>query len=62
MKGHIVAQEPNLKSFIRGSKSVVEVALTALLKLVSKETDGQTISLREEFDCALEDDGVHKSF
>ena len=61
LRGHILSCEPKLKSFIGCSKSIVEVALSALLKLVSKEADGKTVSLREQFDCALEADGVQKS-
>jgi hypothetical protein len=37
------------------------VALTAFFKLVSPESDGKTISLRDHFDQALEAAGEHKS-
>ena len=36
IRSKILAQEPNLKSFVGNSKSIVQVALIALLKLVSK--------------------------
>ena len=61
LRSAIVSKEQGLRSFLGCSKSVVEVALAALLKLVSRETDGKTISLREQFDCTLESEGIHKS-
>ena len=54
IRSKILAQEPN-------SKSIVQVALIVVLKLVSKESDGKTVSLTEQFDCILDEDGVHKS-
>ena len=41
---------------------MVETALEAFLKLVSKEGDGKTISLSNDFNLILEEAGVHKSF
>ena len=61
IRSKILAQEPNLKSFVGNSKSIVQVALIALLKLVSKESDGKTVSLTEQFDYILDEDGVLKS-
>ena len=61
LKDHILSQEPRLRSFTGGCKSFVEIALIALLNLVLKESDGKTVSLREQFDCALESNGLHKS-
>ena len=52
---------PRLRSFLRSSKSVVECALTAFLKLVSRDGSGKTTSLWEEFDILLEQEGLSKS-
>ena len=61
LKKLIISQEPSLKSFLGNAKCVTEVALVALLKLVSRDSDGKTVSLRDQFDLALECDGIHKS-
>ena len=58
----ILKREPLLKSFLRGSKSIVYCALVALLKLVSHEGDGKTTSLADQFDLILEDAGKNLSF
>jgi len=58
----IEKREPRLKSFIRKSKTVVKVAIQALLQLVAKGGDGKTTSLADEFDLVLEEDGVSKSY
>ena len=58
----IIQREAALKSFLRGNKCIVETSLIALLKLVSKEADGKSVSLADEFDMILEESGVHKSF
>ena len=58
----IIQREAALKSFLRGNKCIVETALIALLKLVSREADGKSVSLADEFDMILEESGVHKSF
>lgn len=62
LKELIIQREAALKSFLRQSKSVVEVALVALLKLVARDSDGLSVSLADEFDLILEEAGVHKSF
>ena len=41
---------------------MTETALSALLKLVSRESDGKSVSLRKEFDRILEESGMQKSF
>ena len=61
VRAQIVSREPSLKSFLGQSKCIAEAALTALLKLVAHEADGKTVSLRDEFDSALEAAGEHKS-
>ena len=53
----ILKREPLLKSFLRGSKSIVHCALIAFLKLVSHDGDGKTTSLADQFDLILEDAG-----
>ena len=58
----ISKREPALKSFIGQNRSVVETALTALLKLVSHGDDSKTTSLAQQLDIILEEAGVHKSF
>ena len=58
----LLKREPQLKSFLRSKKSVVEAALEALLKLVAHEGDGKTISLADLFTLKLEETGVHKTF
>lgn len=58
----ILKREPMLKSFLRNTKSVVQAAMEALLKLVSVEGDGKTTSLGPLFNLKLEEAGVHKSF
>ena len=40
----LLKREPQLKSFLRSKKSVVEAALEALLKLVAHEGGVKTIS------------------
>ena len=58
----ITNRQPNLRSFIRQSKSVVLCALTALLKLVSHEESAKPTPLAKNFDIMLEEDDVTKSF
>ena len=58
----LLKREPQLKSFLRSKKSVVEAALEALLTLVAHEGDGKTISLADLFTLKLEEAGVHKTF
>ena len=58
----ILKREPLLKSFLGQSKSIVETALIAILKLVSHGGDGKSTSLAEQFDLILEESGVYKSF
>ena len=53
----ILKREPLLKSFLRGSKSIVHCALIAFLKLVSHDGDGKTTSLADQFDLIPEDAG-----
>lgn len=50
LKEMIVKREPALKSFLTSNKSVTETALIALLKLVSTEGDGKTVSLSDDFE------------
>ena len=40
---------PSLRSFIRGKKAVVLAGIHALLKLVTHDKSGNTVSLAEEF-------------
>ena len=58
----ILKREPLLNFFLGQSKSIVETALIAILKLVSHGGDGKSTSLAEQFDLLLEESGVHKSF
>ena len=51
-----------LKWFLRSKKIVVEAALETLLKLVTHEGDGKTITLTDLFTLKLEEAGVHKTF
>ena len=55
-------REPRLKSFIRKSKSVTKAAIVAFVTLVAKDCDGKSVSLADEFDVILEEDGVSKSY
>ena len=58
----LLKREPQLKSFLRSKKSVVEAALEALLKLVAHEDDGETISLADLFTLKLGEAAVHQTF
>ena len=58
----IAKREPRLKSSLGHTKSIVETALTALLKLVSHGGEGKTTSLAEHFDRTREEEGVYKTF
>ena len=62
LRGVLLKREPQLKSFLRSKKSVVEAALEALLKLVAHEDDGNTIPLADLFTLKLEEAGAHKTF
>lgn len=57
-----IAKIPRLKSFVRSNKSIAVTAMDALLKLVSHEASGKTISLATEFDHILDEEGISKSF
>ena len=61
LRQQIISREPRLRSFLGQSKCVTEVALAGLLKLVSQESDGKSVSLRDNFNKALEEAGIHKS-
>ena len=61
LKKLIISQEPSLKSFLGSAKCVTEVELVSILKLVSRDSDGKTVSFRDQFDLALECDDIHKS-
>ena len=50
----IVKRKPQLKSFLRKSRSITLCAMDALLKLVSNEGSGKPYSLSKEFDLILE--------
>ena len=58
----IIQREAALKSFLRGNKCIVETALIALLKLVSREVDGKYVPLADRFDISLEENGVSQPF
>ena len=58
----LIKREPQLKSFLRSKKSVVEAALDALLKLVAVDGDGKTTSLADQFALKLEEAGTYKTF
>ena len=62
LRKQLEKREPQLKSHMRSSKSVVLAAIKAFLKLVAKEGDGKTTSLADTFDLILEEDNVHKSY
>ena len=57
----IEKRELRLKSFVRKSRSVTKAANSALLQLVSKGGDGKSVSLADDFDEVLEEDGLYKT-
>ena len=51
---------PSLRPFFRGKKAIVVAGMQALLKLITHDKSGNTVSLAEEFDQLLEEEGVAK--
>ena len=51
---------PSLRPFFRGKKAVAVAGIQALLKLVTHDKSGNTVSLAEEFDQLLETEGLAK--
>ena len=51
---------PSLRPFFRGKKAVVVAGMQALLKLITHDKSGNTVSLAEEFDHLLECEGLVK--
>ena len=54
-------RQPRLKSFLNQSRCIAESALKSLIKLVTHDTDGKSVSLAKDFDIELEKDGTAKS-
>ena len=51
---------PSLRPFFRGKKAVVVAGMQALMKLITHDKSGNTVSLAEEFDTLLESEGQVK--
>ena len=51
---------PSLKPFFRGKKAIVLAGITAITKLITHEKNGNTVTLAEEFDRMLEQEGLTK--
>ena len=51
---------PSLRPFFRGKKAIVVAGIQALLKLITHDKSGNTVSLAEEFDELLESEGLVK--
>ena len=51
---------PELRSFFRGKKCIVECAINALTKLISMDTSGKSSSLADEYDLLVEREGIKK--
>ena len=49
---------PSLKSFFRGKKTIALAGITAITKLMTHEKSGNTVTLAEEFDRKLEQEGL----
>ena len=62
IKELILEKQPRLRSFLNQRRCVALCAMDALLKLVSNESSGNPYSLSKEFDLALEEAGMRKSF
>ena len=51
---------PALKPFFRGKSTVVVAGITAILKLISRDKSGLSVSLADEFDNIIEREGLVK--
>ena len=51
---------PPLKSFFQGKKAIVLAGITAITRLITHEKSGSTVTLAEEFDRMLEQEGLTK--
>ena len=49
-----------LKTTFRGKKTIVVAAITTIIKLITHEKAGNNVTLTEEFDSMLEQEGLIK--
>ena len=52
--------KPSLKPFFWGKKAIVLAHITAITKLITHEKSGNTVTLAEEFDRMLKQEGLTK--
>lgn len=60
LRKRLEAVNPSLRPFFRGQKAVVLAGIQALLKLVTHDKSGNTVSLAEEFDDLLRRENLVK--
>ena len=60
LREKLEASNPQLKSFYRGKRSIVQCALVALTKLITPDASAKSCSLSDEFDALVERKGMVK--